>query len=490
MTSFVGRVVGATVLCGLLMFLVSARAGAAERQVRPEHQESIAVTVYNNDLAHVVDRRRVTLVEGPVELAFVEVSGRIMPETAHLTVVGDGPEVVLVEQNFAFDMLTARNLLEKSLGRTVRVIRTNPATGEETVEDAQIISTNDGVLLRIGDRIEAIQFGAGHDFPGRLVFDRLPEGLRAEPTLIVRLESAAAADASVALSYLTGGLSWTADYVATLAEDEETLALQSWATVTNTSGIGYDGAALRLVAGDVNREQQPVFAWAAMAESAAVGLAADMSAGAAFDYQVYAYDRAVTLSDNQTKQVALLSADAVPVRKTYVLAGDGGAYFGTRTAENLERPSIHLTLVNDESNGLGLPLPRGVVRVYAPAGPIGPLFVGEDSIPHTPAGEEIELVVGRAFDITVERRQTDFSDSRAAGLNKRVYESAHEIVVRNGKDKAVEVRLEEPMQGDWEILTESQPHVRQDAATAVWTVAVPAGGESVLTYRVRISLQR
>src|SRR5712691_3143184 len=208
-------------------------------------QKSVAVTIYNENLALVKDTRTITLEPGENRLALREVSGRMRPETASLRSLSHPGTLTLVEQNFDFDLLTPAKLLEKYVGRTVRVVRTHPTTGAESVETATVLAANNGVVLRIGDRIET-------GLPGRIVYDGVPANLRDRPTLVTELLSARAGAQTLELSYLSGGLSWKADYVAELNGADSALDLNGWVTLTNTSGTAYPSARLQLVAGDVN----------------------------------------------------------------------------------------------------------------------------------------------------------------------------------------------------------------------------------------------
>src|SRR5262245_60969023 len=265
----------------------------AETPVGADKQTGVAVTIYNNDLALVRDSRNVALTQGENDLAFIEVSAGIRPETALLT--GRGTQLDIVEQNFDFDLLTPQKLLEKSVGQTIRVVRTNPETGADTAEDATVLSVAEGqVVLKIGDRIEVTP-------PGRLVYSTVPANLRERPTLVVKLDSKQAGDAKVDLSYLTHGLSWAADYVAELSPDEKTINLNGWVTLTNQSGIAYKDAKLQLVAGEVNQYQpQPPMPMVMGMADAATAPREKMQQEAAFEYHLYSLDRPTTLKENQT----------------------------------------------------------------------------------------------------------------------------------------------------------------------------------------------
>jgi len=440
--------------------------GAADR-------EAVAVTVYNDDLALVKERRRVDLPAGPARLSLREVAAQMRPETALLRAVSGQP-LSLVEQNFDFDLLTPQKLLEKYVGREVTVIRSHPTTGEERREKATVLAAGQGTVLRFADRIET-------GVPGRLAFDSVPANLRDRPTLSVLLEAAGGRQA-VELSYLTGGLSWKADYVANLATDGKTLDLNGWVTLTNRSGAGFDNATLQLVAGTVNRVRQPepqrAYAMAAAVPRAKVQEAAEESL---IDYHLYSFERPTGIADNQTKQLALLSASAVPVSREYLLAGNDW-YYRDRYGQIGQKLKPAVFLEFDNKGGqLGKPLPAGVVRVYARDSKGAAQFVGEDRIAHTAKNEKLKLRLGEAFDITAERKQTSY---RKIGDN--VVETAYRIDLRNAKEEAVTVRVQEPLPGDWEMLQESQKHTRESSRVASWNVAVPAGGTAILEYTVRV----
>jgi len=294
-----------------------------ERLTTRADQRDVAVTIYNENLALVKDGRKVRLDRGANQLAWREVSAQMRPETALLRNVSNPAGLKLVEQNFDFDLLTPQKLLEKYVGREVTVISINPASGAEKREAATVLATNGGVVLKFADRIET-------GVPGRLAFSGVPDNLRDKPTLVISLTSASAGEKDLELSYLTGGLSWKADYVAELNEKDDRLDINGWVTLSNRSGTAYPNAKLQLVAGDVNLVQEelargrpvPLMAKAAMAE------AADMSQEALFEYHLYTLERPTTIADNQTKQVALMSAAAVPVKKELLLEGQNYYYSG------------------------------------------------------------------------------------------------------------------------------------------------------------------
>ena len=433
-------------------------------------REAMAVTVYNDDLALVKERRQVDLPAGLTRLDLREVSARIRPETALLRAV-TGVPVRALEQNFDFDLLTPAKLLEKYVGREVTVLRTHPTSGADSAEKATVLATNNGTVLRFADRIET---GA----PGRIVFDSVPANLRERPTLSLLLEAAGGRQ-SLELSYLTGGLSWRADYVANLSADGKRMDLSGWVSLTNNSGIAYSDAKLQLVAGTVNRVREVLRA-RTMALSAPAPAPRAVEQEALLDYHLYSFERPTSIDDKQLKQLALLSAAEIPVRRQYLLSG-AEYYYRERYAQIGQKlkPSVFIEFDN-KGGQLGKPLPAGVVRVYARDSQGAAQFVGEDRIEHTPRNETLRLRLGEAFDISAERRQTAYKK-----LAETTAEAALRIDLRNAKDEAVTVRVQEPMGGDWEILQETHKSNKENARLVTWDVEVPAGGTAQLAYTVR-----
>lgn len=460
-----------------------ALAQTAEQRSTLADQREVAVTIYNENLALVKDQRRVQLKPGASALAFRDVSARMRPETALLRSVSAPGSLSVLEQNFDFDLLTPRKLLEKYVGQTVSVVRTNPATGAETTEQATVLAANDGVVLQIGQRIET-------GIPGRLVFGTVPANLRDRPTLVMSLENTAASAQEVELSYLTAGLAWKADYVVELNATDDKLDISGWVTLTNTSGASYRNARLQLVAGDVNQappELAPRGRAVMMAASTMAKSSNDMAEESLFEYHLYTLARPTTIAENQTKQVALLSATGVPVRKELLLKGNDYYYQGQAgdLGQKLKL-GVFVEFDNKESARLGMPLPKGVIRVYKKDAAGNAQFIGEDRVDHTPKGEKVRLKLGDAFDVTADKKQTDFKKLSGTGKYNAVYESAYEIVLKNAKKEAVVVTVQEPMPGDWQMVSASQPHTKGAANTAVWVVPVPAEGKAVLTYRTQV----
>ena len=460
-------------MSSLIPMLSLASDNTAEVRSSLSDQESVAITIYNNDLALVKDVRNVHLNRGFSALALRDVSAQIRPETALLRSISEPGRLILLEQNFDFDLLSPKKMLEKFVGKTVTIVKTNPATGAEISEKATVLSANNGIVLKVGDRIET-------GLLGRIVYDDVPNNLRDRPTLITQLNNKGEQNQTVELSYLTGGLGWRADYVAELSAKEDRLDLSGWGTLTNTRGASYRNAKLQLVAGDVN-QVQPIRRPMAKTMRGDVMMA---EAGAAMveegllEYHLYRLERPTTIAENQTKQVALLSASDIPARKSLLLRG-ADYYYSNQYGEigTQLKVDVFVEFDNKETAKLGLPLPKGIVRVYKKDSQANAQFVGEDSIDHTPKNEVVRLKLGSAFDITADKKQTKFQK-----VSDREYQSAYEVTLKSAKKEPVTVIVQEPIGGDWRILSESAKHTKINSHLAQWEIQIPAEGQTTLTY--------
>ncbi len=457
--------------------LVAGAAAAAEKPVPQDNRTGLAVTLYADGFGLIKDRRTVSLDAGANTLAFEGVSARMIPSSA---LVRAESGIRVLEQNFEFDLITPQTLLQRSVGKTIRVIRTHPTTGEDVIEPAEVLAAGQGTVLRIGDRIET-------GVPGRLVFDSIPEGLRAEPALLLEVDSAAALERELQLAYLTDGLKWRAEYVVELDPKGDKLDLSAWASLSNSTGTAFSDADVQLVAGDVRREFALKAMAAPMARAEMAEVAQDRSVGRETmgDLHLYSLLRPVTLKNNQTKQVALLSAAGVGVSRQYVRE----RWIPERqprvkaVVPIVNRPKTYLRFENDEENHLGEPLPAGLVRVYERDSGGRIQFAGEQSVDHTASGQEVVLELGEAVDIGIQYEQTDFTTD---DLPEKTFESAQKIVLSNAKSEPVVVWISEKFPGASKILDESLAHENFSGGQADWAVEVPADGETTLTYRVRV----
>ena len=471
----------------LVFFLIGVSISAAATAKAPAEvvstladQTGVAVTIYNRNLALIKDHRRLELKPGIVNLAFRGVSAKMQPESALFT----ANDLSVIEQNFEFDLLTPKSLLQKYVGHEVELIKRHPTTGVESREKALVLSANSGVVLKFADHIES-------GIPGRLSFSDIPENLRDQPTLTMLLDNQKAGSKDIELSYLSSGLGWQADYVAELNAADNKVNLSGWVTLTNTSGTTYRNAKLQLVAGDVHKAPAErnfaVDGRQEMRMAKAMAAAPNMAQEDMFEYHLYTLGRTTTIADKQSKQVALLQAADVPCKKEFLLQGSSYYYRQARgEIDKKLKVGVFVEIENRKSNHLGMPLPKGVVRVYKEDSKGALQFVGEDRIDHTPENETVRLKLGDAFDLTGTKKQTSFKKIGGDGRYNYIYEAAFEIKLKNAKSEPVTIKVIEPIPGDWEMVNESHKHKKENSSIASWPIKVSGKGATVLTYKVRV----
>jgi hypothetical protein len=436
----------------------------------PAADRSLSVTIYAGDLALIQDRRDIEVKGGRQRIEFQDVSAQIRPETVSLTAADIG----IVEQNFDFDLLTPAKLMEKAVGQEITIVRVNPATGAETREKAEVLATNGGVVLKIGQRIEVLR---DDGLPVRVIFDKVPENLRARPTLSVTIIGGHAGTRPAVLSYLTPGLGWRADYVALYNETDGKIDVQGWVTLTNSSGVTYDNAQTLLVAGSPTlvdgggrpRSYYPVPQTRGTLQQAGTESGDRERLG---DYYLYPLAERTTIANLQTKQVSFLDVHEVPAEHGYEFRN---RWLGT--SETAQSAKSIYSFSTSAHAGLGDQLPAGVLRFYLRDKRGDPQFIGENRIDHTPMGSTLSLATGDAFDVKVR-----------AVVEKRTHLSASDwqsdmrYELSNAMPRPVTVKLlQEGLWGDSRITAESQKSTRRSADTAEWSVTVPANGKASLT---------
>jgi hypothetical protein len=445
-------------------------------------QTELAVTVYNSDIALVRDVRQVTLPSGTLDLRFLDIAATVNPATVHFRSLSEPSRLGILEQNYQFDLLDPQRLLRKYIGRDVTLVRTRMDNGTSRTEEvtARLLAFNESPVWQIGDEIVTGLHAEQYRFP------EIPENLHSRPTLVWKVDNTGQRQHRIETSYLARSMSWVADYVLTVGRDDAAADLDGWVTVTNTSGTSYKNAKLQLVAGDLHRVEHDQVGDARMQAKVAREMAAAAPAFAreAFsEYHLYALNRKTTLLENETKQIALLGGTGVSVKKLFIVNGQN-FYYRNRHAPGSpikDQVRVFYKFRNSEQAGLGMPMPAGTVRVYQADSKGGLQFAGEDRIGHTPKDEDLTLQIGTAFDVVCERKQTDW-EKVADG----VYEMGFEITLRNHKATAIAVQINEPIAGDWRMLTSTHPHQKTDAWAAQFEVPVGPGAESVLRYRVRV----
>jgi len=448
-------------------------AEAAQLAVGREAQKDVMVTIYNGNLGLVKDVRETRLPTGLHETEFTDVAAQIDPTTVHLKSLTDPAGLRILEQNYEYDLLSSQKLMEKYVGRMVRLYNT-----DGTYLEAKLLSTA-GPVFEINGQIHL-----GHN--GRLVLPSLPENLVSKPTLVWLLRNALAGPQRVEASYLTGGITWKADYVLVLNPADTKADVTGWVTIDNRSGATYGNAALKLVAGDVNRavdgrRSQRAMEIATKAASMAEA-ARDFKSEGFFEYHLYTLDGRTTIKDNQTKQLTLMAAGDVPVVKQLIYYGAQDYY---RTSYGVpmsnQKIGVYFDIKNSKDNRLGVPLPKGKVRVYKSDASGSQQFVGEDWIDHTPKDERVKIKMGDAFDLVGERTQKEWRK-----IASNLYEVEWEISLRNHKKEDQTVTVIEPVPGDWQVLTSTHAWEKPEAHTLKFQVPVPKESASKLTYRVRL----
>ncbi len=446
---------------------------AAPPAITRETQKDVMVTIYNGNLGLVKDVREIRLPAGTSEVQFMDVASQIDPTTVHLKSITDPAGLKILEQNYEYDLLSSAKLMEKYVGKRVRLYQPDGSYHEAT-----LLSTN-GPVYEINGQIHL-----GHN--GRLILPALPDNLVSRPTLAWLLRNQVTAPQRVEASYLTSGITWRADYVLVLNPADTRGDLTGWVTIDNKSGAIYQNAALKLVAGDINRAREPrremqVMQTAARAASLDEARR-DFASEGFFEYHLYTLDGRTTIKDNQTKQLSLLAAADIGIDKQLIYYGAQDYYrtsYGTPVSN--QKVGVYLEIKNSQANRLGVPLPKGRVRVYKADAGGSQQFVGEDWIDHTPKDEQVKIKMGEAFDVVGERTQRDFRKTGA-----RTWEVEWEISLRNHKKEAQTITVIEPVPGDWQVLNASHPTEKIEAHTLRFRVDVPKEDAVKLVYRVRV----
>ncbi|MFN3344412.1 MAG: DUF4139 domain-containing protein [Chloroherpetonaceae bacterium] len=422
-------------------------------------ERTIAVTVYNDNLGVVKETRPINLQRGVSEIKISDVAAQIDPTSVYIKLNG-----TVVEQNYQYDLVSVYKILEKYLDKSVQLINEKGELLEGT-----LLSAREGQLV-LRNRNGGLTMIGGLDKYRVNVAD-LPEGLITKPTLVWTVDSRAGGRQNAEISYHTAGLKWHAEYVAVLNKDDSKLNLKAWVSIENQSGATYPNATLKLIAGDVNRvqEQMPVYPMGRgkMMMQEATG-APQFEEQSLFEYHAYALQRPTTLANNETKQISLFEAENVSVVKKFQHKGG-------------KKVNVVVEFENKSSNQLGMPLPKGKVRVNKEdRGAVE--FIGEDQIDHTPKDEKVSLKIGDAFDIVAEEVQTDYRQ-----ISQRSSETMWKITFKNRKDEAVTIEAERYFGYNWQVVNASHSFEKKNATTAVFRVPVPKGKEVDLMFTVRTS---
>jgi len=475
-----------------------------------------SLTVYNQDFAVVRDRLNLNLKKGINELSVTDITAHLEPDSVILRDPKGRHAIQILEQNYRADPVSQGLLLSLYEGKEIDFLITNRDVDNKVVRGRIIRSgyvPHQSGMQRYGSRYTQRQYvnvntsqpiievegKLRFNLPGQPLFPSLTDDTILKPTIHWMLNTNKSGKLNAELSYITGGMSWKADYSMLAAEKGDELDVIGWVTIDNQSGKTFDNARIKLMAGDVSKIQpdQDRYDYSGMMYAReAAGMPAPVSEKAFEEYHLYTLNRPATLHDRETKQVEFLRAEGVSSQRLYVYDGakiDHRRYRGY-SSENIRRnrdygtdcnPKVWVMkeFENSEKNNLGIPLPRGVVRFYRRDDDGQLEFTGENIIDHTPKDETVRVYTGNAFDLVGERKRTDYQIDTA----RNWLDEAFEIKVRNHKDKdSVEIRVVEHLYRwiNWEIVEKSDDFVKTDSQTVEFRVQVPIGQEKVVTYKV------
>jgi len=442
-------------------------------------QTDLSVTVYNSNIALVRDVRNLSLPSGVFRLKLMDIAATINPATVHFRSLNEPDKLGVLEQNYEYDLLEPAKLLHKYVGKEVTLVRSymdNGTTKREEIK-ATLLADNNGPVWKIGNDIVTGGYAESYRFP------EVPANLFDRPTLLMSLENSGSRKQQIEASYLAGNLSWNSDYVLTVGREDKAADLDGWVTLINNSGTAFRNARLQLVAGDLNRIQPAPASMQARDMVMAKAARAEQFAQENFsEYHLYTLGRKTSVEDKETKQISLLEGSGVPVEKRFVINGQNFYYHNQQNPGSpiKDNVMVYYKFRNEEKSGLGMPMPAGNVRVYQKDSKGNILFVGEDRIDHTPKDEALNIHIGNAFDVISERKQTDYKR-----IDTHLWEMEFEITLRNHKDSPISVEVNEPIGGDWEMLTSSYKYTKTAAWAAQFNVPVAANGTSLLKYRIR-----
>jgi len=440
-----------------------------------EEKQATELTIYNQNLALVKEYRTLDLKQGLNLVKYTDIASQIKADTVLFTDLVD-PSTFVVEQNYEYDIVNKSKLLDKYLDKEITV-----KTKEGELYTGKLLShTNKGdfdqLLLQTDNQVVSLNEVL------EIYFPELSEGLLTKPSLVWKIYTESTGERETETTYLTNGLTWEADYIAKINSEDNMMDFKGWVTTQNTSGTTYPATTLKLVAGDLHltQEQQRYKTYDLMYEQA-------MPTGASpnafneesmFEYHMYSLDRVTDIKNNETKQISLLSSPGVSVTKKFVFDTQRRGWYGA--SNDGKSIQVLLEFENSDEAGLGMPLPKGTVRVYKEDSQGKLQFIGEDAIDHTPKDEEMSLLLGYAFDIVGEQKTTASNK-----ITSRCWEYDYEISLRNHKEEAVTVYAVAHASGDNELRKASHDYTKKDAFKYEFPIEIEADGEETLTYTIR-----
>lgn len=484
-------------LLGFLVLGQSCGLWAAPAKEAADEGPGVSLTVYNQDFAVVKEQRLTQLAEGTGVVKFPEVAATIIPESVQFTSLHPAPAKVL-EQNYEFDLVSADKLLDKYIDKSISIVGR-----DGSLIEGRLLSADGGHLVLANQN--GVQLIPRQKHIKDIRFASLPEGLLLRPTLVWKVRAQKAGEHLVRIAYAAKGMQWRVDYRAVVSADEKTMDVAGWVTINNHSGTTFRDAALKLMAGDLHYVQQTRERVAPEVATLLIAVKKVPEAGfeekAFAEYHLYTLGRRTTLASAQTKQIELLKVEGIPVAKSYLYRPQFGARVGTM---------LEFKNSKETRPGLGIPLPKGPFRVYQVDKDKQAEFVGQDEIDHTPKDEPVRVRLGYAFDLAAERVQT----GQRQKTDEKWIEQDWRISLRNHKPQPVPITVEEPLEAhhkvernvywpaygqparvvvdeplaagaNWQLLRCSQQYKKKDFRTLEFDVAVPADGQTAITYTVR-----
>lgn len=485
--------------------LLTTAPGLPQNAAKSSQSTGIALTIYNQNFALVKDRRTVELARGRNTVVIADVAAQIDPTSVHFKSLTAPNAVAVREQNYQYDLINPTTLLNKSVGKRI-TLRQALANGQIREITGTIITPVTGTVANTGDS------GGGTSVTynglvirtddgqlllnptGEIALHEMPSGLIPRPQLVWLVDSTQPGNHETEISYMTQGVTWKADYVVVVSNDDKLVDITGWVTLDNKSGATYENASLQLIAGDVRRiqPQRELMMRAGKARDLAEAAAPPFQEESFFEYHLYTLDGTTTVRDKEQKQMTLLNANKVPALKKFIYDGRRGFWGihdpGYRPGEgydtsNYKKVNIIVEIKNSRPN-LGIPLPKGKMRMYKADSRGSLQFIGEDEIDHTPKDETVRLYIGDSFDLVGEHKRIDFKR-----ISKTEVEETFEITLKNHRNEATQVAVVEHLWADWRITAKSTDFVKKDAHTVEFLVTVPKDGEAKVTYTVRTKWQ-
>lgn len=454
----------------------AASAYADEIRVPAEGRNALFLNIYQQNLALVKSNHQVKMPDGDAVLAFEGVSQQIQPQTTLI----EGKGITVLEKNYEYNLLSRENLLNAYVGKEIIAVTIDHETSKNMFDKAVLLNNDYGTPM--------LQFSYGIDphFPGRIVFEKIPENLRNKPTLVAKVSGKGKEAKDISLSYLTGGLNWSGSYVAEITGKEK-MNLQSWVEINNQSGTDYKDAKVSLVSGEVRNQAnngvvpqaKMLMATARMADYAAETASAEggISAESLGEYYSYNLPQKIDVMNQQSKQVSLWSVNDAAYEKQYKIVSPLNNY--SKMFER-EHAAVVYKITNGKKEKLGRPMPAGIVRFYEKGADGNLTFTGAANMPQMAVGESAELNTGRSFDV--------YAGGKITNINKiaeKITETEYKISFFNAGAEEAEVIWEQKVNGETSIISDSADGKKTDAGLLQWRIKVPAGGKKNLEYKLR-----